>query len=48
MLSTLIAVLGTLAGAALATLTQRATDHAARAERHKQDVTAALIALLEV
>ncbi|MFJ8332919.1 hypothetical protein [Streptomyces sp. NPDC094437] len=47
MWSTLIAVLGTLAGTALATLTQRATDHAARTERHRQDVTAALLALLE-
>lgn len=47
MWSTLIAVLGTLAGAALATLTQRATDHAARRERHQQEITASLVALLE-
>jgi hypothetical protein len=45
--STLIAVLGTLAGGALAALAQRATDRAARTERHRQDVTAALLALLE-
>lgn len=47
MLATLIAVLGTLAGGALATFTQRATDRAARSERHQQQVTFALTALLE-
>ncbi|MEU6481452.1 hypothetical protein ABZ858_32185 [Streptomyces sp. NPDC047017] len=47
MWSTLIAVIGTLAGAALAILAQRATDHAARAERHRQEITASLVALLE-
>ncbi|MFM9446904.1 hypothetical protein [Streptomyces acidiscabies] len=47
MWSTLIAVLGTLAGAALATLAQRATDRAARTERHQQEVTAAVAGLLE-
>ncbi|MGM0351246.1 hypothetical protein [Streptomyces sp. Adlamb9] len=45
--STIIAVLGTLAGAALATLTQHAADRASRRERHRQEVTAAVIALLE-
>lgn len=47
MWSTLIAVLGTLAGAALATFMQHATDRAARIERHRQEITTALTALLE-
>ncbi|MFH8617897.1 hypothetical protein ACH4E8_22895 [Streptomyces sp. NPDC017979] len=47
MLTAVIAVLGTLAGGALATYTQRSTDRAARAERHQQQVADALIALLE-
>ncbi|ANW18100.1 hypothetical protein [Streptomyces clavuligerus] len=47
MLTALIAVLGTLAGGALATYTQRATDRAARIERHQQQVTDALIGLLD-
>lgn len=46
MWSTIIAVLGTLAGAALASLTQHWTDHRARAEQHRQDVAAAVRQLL--
>jgi hypothetical protein len=45
--SAILAVLGTLAGAALATFTQRATERAARTERREQAVTTALLALLE-
>lgn len=47
MLTALVAVLGTLAGGALATYTQRSTERAARAERHQQQVADALIVLLE-
>ncbi|MFJ1597876.1 hypothetical protein [Streptomyces sp. NPDC088261] len=47
MWDTLIAVLGTLAGGALVAYPQRAADRAARTERHQQEVTGALIALLK-
>ncbi|MFD5555683.1 hypothetical protein ACFWIA_17810 [Streptomyces sp. NPDC127068] len=47
MLTAIIAVLGTLAGGALATYTQHVTDRAARSERRQQQVTDALLALLD-
>lgn len=43
----IVAVLGTLAGAALAGYTQRATDQRARDTAHRQEVTHAVADLLE-
>ncbi|MFT2018144.1 hypothetical protein ACMA1D_20225 [Streptomyces sp. 796.1] len=47
MWTTLIAVVGTLAGAGLGTLAQRSAERDARTERHHQQVIQALTSLLE-
>lgn len=47
MWSSIVAVLGTLAGVALAGYTQRATDRRARQDTHRQQVTHAVAELLE-
>ncbi|MET8586413.1 hypothetical protein ABZX39_36925 [Streptomyces collinus] len=47
MWSSIVAVLGTLAGAALAGYAQRATDQRARDAAHRQEVTRAVADLLE-
>lgn len=47
MWSSIVAVLGTLAGAALAGYAQRATDRRARDAAHRQEVTRAVAELLE-
>src|SRR5690242_4644923 len=47
MWSTIVAVLGTLAGVALAGYAQRSGDRQAREHAHRQDVTHAVAQLLE-